>query len=469
MKEQESEQDERPRVLIVDDEPSMREMLRIMLKTEGCDAEIVPRGEDAISRLEAGERYSIVLTDLKMPGISGLDVLRAVKRHDPACQVILMTAFASAETALEALREGAYDYMIKPFKRDQAVSVVRRALEKFSLIRENFYLREALEGKHNLGKIIGKSESMRRVFQMIERVAPTPSTILITGESGTGKELVAQAVHEKSDVASGPFIPINCGAIPENLIESELFGHKKGAFTGAVADKQGMFAAASGGTIFLDEVGELPLSTQVNFLRVLQEKKVKPVGSAREIPVDCRIIAATNRDLREEIAEGRFREDLYYRLNIIPIELPPLRERDGDIKLLLEHYVKKYSGSLNSPVHGIDAEAMKILLNYSYPGNVRELQNIIERAVTLETNELISTDVLPFQLQDEPFTRATEEIEIPEDGIDLESMVAKLEITLIQKALERTNGVRKEAAELLGISFRSMRYRLDKYGINPDD
>ena len=469
MKEQESEQDERPRVLIVDDEPSMREMLRIMLKTEGCDAEIVPRGEDAISRLEAGERYSIVLTDLKMPGISGLDVLRAVKRHAPACQVILMTAFASAETALEALREGAYDYMIKPFKRDQAVSVVRRALEKFSLIRENFYLREALEGKHNLGKIIGKSESMRRVFQMIERVAPTPSTILITGESGTGKELVAQAVHEKSDVASGPFIPINCGAIPENLIESELFGHKKGAFTGAVADKQGMFAAASGGTIFLDEVGELPLSTQVNFLRVLQEKKVKPVGSAREIPVDCRIIAATNRDLREEIAEGRFREDLYYRLNIIPIELPPLRERDGDIKLLLEHYVKKYSGSLNSPVHGIDAEAMKILLNYSYPGNVRELQNIIERAVTLETNELISTDVLPFQLQDEPFTRATEEIEIPEDGIDLESMVAKLEITLIQKALERTNGVRKEAAELLGISFRSMRYRLDKYGINPDD
>ncbi|MEC9442267.1 MAG: sigma-54 dependent transcriptional regulator [Myxococcota bacterium] len=453
----------------MDDEPSMREMLRIMLKTEGCDAEIVPRGEDAIANLEAGERYSIVLTDLKMPGVSGLDVLRAVKRHDPACQVILMTAFASAETALEALREGAYDYMIKPFKRDQAVSVVRRALEKFSLLRENFYLREALEGKHSLGKIIGKSEAMRRVFQMIERVAPTPSTILITGESGTGKELVAQAVHEKSDVSSGPFIPINCGAIPENLIESELFGHKKGAFTGAVADKQGMFAAASGGTIFLDEVGELPLSTQVNFLRVLQEKKVKPVGSAREIPVDCRIIAATNRDLREEISEGRFREDLFYRLNIIPIELPALRERDGDVKLLLEHYVKKYSGSLNSPVRGIDAEAMKILLNYSYPGNVRELQNIIERAVTLETRDLISTDVLPFQLQDEPFTRATEEIEIPEEGIDLESMVAKLEITLIEKALERTNGVRKEAAELLGISFRSMRYRLDKYGINPDD
>ena len=332
MKDQESEPqlDERPRVLIVDDEQSMREMLRIMIKTEGCDTETAPRGEEAIKKLEAGERYSVVLTDLKMPGASGLDVLRAVKRHDPACQVVLMTAFATAETALEALREGAYDYMIKPFKRDQAVSVVRRALEKFSLIRENFYLREALEGKHNLGKIIGKSEAMRRVFQMIERVAPTPSTILITGESGTGKELVAQAVHEKSDVSSGPFIPINCGAIPENLIESELFGHKKGAFTGAVGDKQGMFAAASGGTIFLDEIGELPLQTQVNFLRVLQEKKVKPVGSAREVPVDCRIIAATNRDLREEIAEGRFREDLFYRLNIIPIDLPPLRERDGD-------------------------------------------------------------------------------------------------------------------------------------------
>ena len=471
MKDQESEPqlDERPRVLIVDDEQSMREMLRIMIKTEGCDTETAPRGEEAIKKLEAGERYSVVLTDLKMPGASGLDVLRAVKRHDPACQVVLMTAFATAETALEALREGAYDYMIKPFKRDQAVSVVRRALEKFSLIRENFYLREALEGKHNLGKIIGKSEAMRRVFQMIERVAPTPSTILITGESGTGKELVAQAVHEKSDVSSGPFIPINCGAIPENLIESELFGHKKGAFTGAVGDKQGMFAAASGGTIFLDEIGELPLQTQVNFLRVLQEKKVKPVGSAREVPVDCRIIAATNRDLREEIAEGRFREDLFYRLNIIPIDLPPLRERDGDIKLLLEHYVNKYANSLNSPVRGIAADAMKILLNYSYPGNVRELQNIIERAVTLETKELISTDVLPFQLQDEPFSRATEEIEIPEEGLDLEAMVAKLEITLIEKALERTGGVRKEAAGLLGISFRSMRYRLDKYGINPDD
>lgn len=459
-----------PHVLVVDDEPSMREMLRILLKQEKCQVMSVSSGEQAIEVLGLGEtRYSLVMTDLKMAQKTGLDVLRAAKQHDPACQVILMTAFATAETALEALREGAYDYMIKPFKIDQARSVIRRALDKFELIRENFYLREALQERARSRSIIGKSEAMQRVFTLIDRVAPTPSTVLITGESGTGKELVASAIHEGSQVAKGPFIPINCGAIPENLIESELFGHKKGAFTGAMTDREGMFAAATGGTIFLDEIGELPLTTQVNFLRVLQEKKVKPVGSSTELPIDCRIIAATNRDLKEEIAAGRFREDLYYRLNIIPVELPPLRERDGDIKLLLEYYVGKFASQINSPVHGITAEALRFLLGYSYPGNVRELQNIVERAVTLETGELIGVGVLPFQLQDEPFTRATEEIEIPEEGIDLEKMVAKLEISLIQKALERSGGVRKDAAELLGISFRSMRYRLDKYGINPDE
>lgn len=458
----------KPHVLVIDDEPSLRQMLRIMLKTEGCDVDIATRGEEAVELFESGERYDLVLTDLKMPGMSGIDVLKAIKKQSEATQVILMTAFASAETALEAIREGAYDYMIKPFKIEHAKAVVRRALEKHALLSENLTLREALEGRTAMGNIIGKSEAMQRVFSLVERVGPSKTNILITGESGTGKELIAKAIHEHSEVHAGPFMPINCGAIPDNLIESELFGHVKGAFTGAIADKKGLFEAARGGTVFLDEVGELPLNTQVSFLRVLQERKIKPVGSAKEVPIDCRIVAATNRDLRQEIEQGNFREDLFYRLNVIAIELPALRERDGDVKLLIEFYVRKFASQMKSPVKGVAADAMRTLLNYSYPGNVRELQNIIERAVTLERNDYIGMDVLPYNLQDESFEQATKELEIPDEGVDLENMVAKLEMSLINKALERTGGVRKEAAKLLGISFRSLRYRLDKYGINPD-
>ncbi len=458
-----------PRVLIVDDEPSMRTMLQIMLKKEGCETETCKNAEEAIALFEQGHRFALVVTDLKMKQKSGIDLLRTVKRIDDACQVVLMTAFASAETALEAIREGAYDYMIKPFKIDVARTTIHRALEKHRLLCENLYLKQELQEKQGPSNIIGKSESMQRVFQLIERVAPTKTNVLITGESGTGKELAAKAIHEHSQVSNGPFLPINCGAIPENLIESELFGHVKGSFTGAIDDKKGLFEAAQGGSVFLDELGELPLNTQVRLLRVLQEKKIKPVGSAKEIDIDCRVIAATNRDLRKEVEEGRFREDLFYRLNVIAIELPPLRERNGDIKLLIEHYIKRYAKEMNNPIKGVTPEAMQILLNYHYPGNIRELQNIVERGVTLEMSEMITTSVLPYQLQNASFSKVAQDMEIPSEGIDLEGMVAELEISLIKKALERSGGTRTEAAKLLGISFRSLRYRLDKYNIEPEE
>jgi two-component system, NtrC family, response regulator PilR len=453
-------------VLVVDDEQSMREFLSIMLRAEGCEVQTARHAEEAIGLIESGQRFSLILSDLRMGGMSGLDLLRFSKERDPACQVVIMTAFATAETALSAIRDGAYDYMIKPFKVDQARAVVRRALEKYMLVRENFYLKQALGERKSYGAIIGKSEAMTRVFDLIDRVAPTRTTILITGESGTGKELVAKAIHDQSGVKDGPFVPINCGAIPENLIESELFGHKKGSFTGAIGDKKGLFEAAKGGTVFLDEIGELPLGTQVRFLRVLQERMIKPVGSATEVAIDCRVIAATNRSLREEIAAGRFREDLYYRLNVITLELPPLRERAEDLRLLINHFVARLAAEMGRPIEGVSADAMRLMLNYSYPGNVRELQNIIERAVTLERERLISAEVLPYQLQKERIDQAAEHVEIPEEGINLEAMVEDLERTMIRKALERSGGVKKEAAKLLGITFRAMRYRLDKYGMD---
>lgn len=459
--------DNAPRVLVVDDEESLREVMTILLRTQlGCEVDRASSGEEAIAKLDAGERYSMVVTDLRMEGLTGLDVLKRVKELDQACQVILITAHGTVETALSAIRDGAYDFMEKPWKRDHILPVLRRALEKYELVRENVYLRKALkEEKRGMSQIIGDSEPMRRIYGLIERVAPRPTTILVTGESGTGKELVARAIHEHSQVSSGPFIAVNCGAIPENLIESELFGHKKGAFTGADRDKTGLFEAAENGTLFLDELGELPLNTQVRLLRALQEHMIRPVGATSERSVNCRIVAATNRNLFEEVQQGTFREDLYYRLNVINIELPPLRERGNDIRLLLQHYIKDYADRMHSPVEGVHADAMKILLSYSYPGNIRELQNIIERAVTLEQGELITVDVLPYHLQSETFERVTEEIEIPEEGIELELMVERLERTLLTKALERSNGVKTEAARLLGVSFRSLRYRLDKYNI----
>ena len=450
-------------VLVVDDERSMREFLSVMLRKQNHQVEVATSGDEAMELLEQGRRFKLVMTDLKMPGIGGLDLLEKIKSIDPACQVIIMTAYGTTETAISAIKAGAYDYITKPFKIDEARIAVDRALEKYALVHENLYLKEALDHRQGYGEIIGRSPAIQRVFKLISRVAPTTTTILIEGESGTGKELVARAIHRDSAFADGPFRPINCGAIPNDLIESELFGHRKGAFTGATEDKQGLFVSAEGGTVFLDEIGELPPPAQVKLLRVVQEGKVRPVGASEQRDIDCRIIAATNRDLKNRVEEGEFREDLYYRLSVIPIELPPLRERSGDIKLLLEHFLEQYAAEIGNPVDGITKEALELLRNYDYPGNVRELQNIIERAVTLETASMITPDSLPPEVREDSGKPAPMQLEVTDDGVDLEEAVEQLERNLIEQALEQTDGNKTEAADLLNISFRSLRYRLDKY------
>jgi len=455
-------------VLVVDDEASMREMLSIMLRKEGLEVSTAASGDKAIKMLKAGERYSTIITDLSMPGdAGGLDVLRAVKELDTACQVIVITAYASPETAVEAIKMGAYDYLTKPFKLDQVRLVIQRALDKYALLSENLYLKQE-QGKSKPRGIIGDSEPMQKVMAMVQRVARTKTTILITGESGTGKELIAQAIHDASPF-KGPFVPVNCGAIPETLIEAELFGYKKGAFTGANADHKGVVEAARGGTLFLDEIGELPLNAQVRLLRVLQEKKVKPVGGTEEISVDVRIVAATNRDLKKEVEEGRFREDLFYRLSIIPIELPPLRDRGHDVRLLLEYFVSHYASEMGVPVQGIGASALKVLMDYEYPGNVRELQNIVERAVTLELNDLISPDSLPEQLVSPESGFALKNFQVGPGGINLEKTLETIEGEMLQSALAQSGGNKTEAAKLLQVSFRSFRYRLQKLGLEDSE
>lgn len=467
MKENESEG--LRRVLVVDDEESMRQMLSILLKKQGIDVVTASRGQEAIDLLESGERFSVVMTDLSMPGgVGGLEVLRAVKSIDNASQVIMITAFATPETAVEAIKSGAYDYLTKPFKLEQVKLVLDRALEKYALLAENLYLKEE-QRKFRPKGIIGESEPMKRVMEMVHRVARTKTTILITGESGTGKELVAQAIHDASPF-KGPFVPVNCGAIPETLIEAELFGYKKGAFTGASADHKGLVESARGGTLFLDEIGELPLSAQVRLLRVLQEKKVKPVGGVEEISVDIRVVAATNRDLKADVEAGKFREDLFYRLNVIPIELPPLRARGNDLKLLLEHFTHHYADDLGVNIQGISAPALRVLLDYDYPGNVRELQNIIERAVTLELTELITQESLPEFLKSRDMNLSGSDLfNVPSSGLDLENVLANVEKQILESALERSSGNKTEAAKLLNISFRSLRYRLQKLGFADDE
>jgi len=454
------------KILVADDEQSMREFLDIMLKKEEYKVSLASNGEEVVKLID-NDLFDLVLLDIRMPKLDGISALKKIKAIAPETIVIMITAYASADTAIKAMKEGAYDYITKPFKIEEIKLIIKNALEKKNLQKENILLKRVVRDRYHFGNIIGQSPKMVVLYDLLEKVSPTKTNILITGESGTGKELVAKAIHYNSPRKEKPFVTLNCGAIPESLIESELFGHMKGAFTDAIATKKGLFEVADEGTIFLDEISELPLLMQVKLLRVLQDKEFKRVGGTEDIRVDVRIISATNINLEEGVKEKRFREDLFYRLNVIQIKLPPLRDRKEDVQILANHFLKKYSEELNKNIAKISPEALPILLNYEYPGNVRELQNIIERAVALESNQELTAHNLSSYLNEQPLLRKGPiNIEIPNEGIDLEKMVEDLERTLLLKALDKTKGIKKKAAELLHINFRSMRYRLEKYGLN---
>ncbi|HSK78201.1 MAG TPA: sigma-54 dependent transcriptional regulator, partial [Thermoanaerobaculia bacterium] len=420
--------------------------------------------EDARRALERGS-YDLVLCDILMPDGSGLDLLKDIKSngsHNTA--VVMMTAYTSTKSAIEAMKLGAADYVSKPFDVEELKIVAQKALESSQLASENVYLRRELEQKYTFNNIIGKSSRMQAIFSLIERIARTTSTVLVHGESGTGKELIARAIHFASSRASRRFLSINCGALPENLLESELFGHERGAFTGAVRDKKGLFQEADRGTIFLDEIGEMTPSMQVKLLRAIQEKIVRKVGGNEEEPVDVRIIAATNQDLEARIQSGDFREDLYYRINVLPIHLPPLRQRREDIPLLVEFFLQKYCREMDLPARQISIEAIQMLESYDWPGNVRELENVIERALALSHSETITTRDLPVHLLTNRRTHP-DLIQLPDEGLDLEAYLEDIRAQLMVQALERTSGVQTQAAELLGMSFRSFRYYAKKAGI----
>ncbi|MFP7756065.1 sigma-54-dependent transcriptional regulator [Thermodesulfobacteriota bacterium B35] len=457
-------------ILVVDDELSMRQFLKILLEKEGYEIALAEDGPSAL-KLAEERTFDLAISDIRMPGMNGLELLAELKNVCPELPVIMITAFASPEDAVTAMKNGAFDYITKPFNVEEIKGVIRSATA-----RKNAGSPPPVE--EEFPEIIGQSPEMLKIFDLIKRIAPTPANVLIYGESGTGKELVAKAIHNHSRVADRPFVPITCSAIPESLLESELFGHVKGSFTGAIADKAGLFQQADGGTAFLDEIGELTPIIQTKLLRVLQEREFMPVGSTRTRQVNVRIIAATNRILEEEIMAGRFREDLYYRLAVVPIRVPPLRERKGDVPRLVEHFLKKYSRLLGKEVQTISSYGMEVLMQYDFPGNVRELENIIERGVALEASNIILPESLILSLhrqgrtpepEPEPdhaplFVAADDEEELFERG--MEEILVELEKKMIRHALERADNSKMRAADLLGISFRSLRYKIKKYGID---
>ena len=455
------------RILVVDDERSMREFLEIFFRREGFDV-VTAENVDTAELVLENDEIDVVITDMQMPGRSGLDLLHLARESSPETMVIVITAFASTDSAITAMKEGAYDYVTKPFKLDEMRIVVEKALEKKKLSSENRRLKTELRNQSRNRHIVGSGEAMQRVFDLVAQVAGTKTNVLISGESGTGKELVARAIHDQSDRAEGRFVAVNCGAIPENLLESELFGHVKGSFTGAISNKEGLFEVAHRGSLLLDEIGDLSPQLQVKLLRVIQEKTIRRVGGTNDKQVDVRILSATNRDLAAEVAEGRFREDLYYRLNVIQVELPPLRERSDDVPVLVSHFVEKYAEELGKPIERVSDEAMRELVAYSFPGNVRELENIIERAVALSQGGAIGVEALPPTVTTSRPTPG--HVVIPEEGVRLEGLVDDYERSLLREALRKSGGVKKHAAKLLGISFRSFRYRLEKLGLDgPDD
>jgi two-component system response regulator PilR (NtrC family) len=476
------------RILVVDDEPSMREMLRIVLRRDGYEVLIAENGRDAIEQLRKSP-VDLLLSDIKMPDITGVEVLRIAKEINRDIVAFMMTAYASTSTAVEAMRLGAVDYFTKPFSMDELRLKIRQHLETHRLKQENVLLKKALKTRYEFSNIIGRSDAMLDVFRMVETIAKTPSTVLITGESGTGKDLVARAIHYNSLRRERPFVALNCGGVPETLLESELFGHIRGAFTGADANKKGLIEVADGGTVFLDEIGEMSTTMQVKLLRVLQDRRFRRLGGTDEVQADIRVIAATNQDLQKMVANSRFREDLFYRINVLHMHLPPLRDRRDDIPVLAEHFLAKYADQMKKPVRTISHEALALLQAYGWPGNVRELENVIERAVALEPSPTVLVESLPAQVRDAspmpvrlPMSSAWEggagsaDVAAPEsgggsplpdlaEGFDLERLGEDFYRHYIALALERAGGVQVKAAEMLGMSLRSFRYYAKKFNI----
>ncbi len=458
-----------PHILVVDDELSMRDFLKILLEKEGFEVTVTNDAANAIELLEK-DNFDLVISDVRMPGMGGLTLLEKIKGIDSGIPVIMITAYASPENAVQAMKEGAFDYITKPFKVEEIIGIIKSAITTSttsSLPSKISPLADSFSG------IIGNSPEMLKIYDLITRIAPTPANVLIYGESGTGKELVAQAIHSYSNSSEKPFVPITCSAIPESLLESELFGHVKGSFTGAISNKVGLFEAANDGSVFLDEIGELTPLIQTKLLRVLQERELKRVGGTETIKVNVRIIAATNRNLEEEILAGRFREDLFYRLAVVPIRVPALRERKGDVPLLVNHFLKKYSTILGKDVQQVSSYAMKVLMEYDFPGNVRELENIIERGVALESSNIILPESLTLSMHKKELVNQTmysptfQAVESEEELYDLglEEVMARLEKKMIEHSLAKSENSKMRAAELLKISFRSLRYKVQKYGI----
>jgi len=447
-------------ILVVDDEKGQREILTAILRKEGHAIVDLPGGREALEQLEQRE-FDLILTDLKMQGMSGMELLERVIAANPQQCMVMMTAHGTIDSAVEAMKKGAFDYLEKPLDREELLMTVQRALEHVSLLRENRVLHKRLEESEGIPNIIGEHPKIKEVFRIISKIAPTNSTVLIYGESGTGKEMVARAIHDRSPRKGHPFFAINCAAIPDTLMESELFGHEKGSFTGASSREIGLFEAADGGTVFLDEIGEMNVGMQAKLLRAIQEKEIRRVGGKVNIPVDVRIISATNKDLEGEIRRGYFREDLFYRLNVLRINLPPLRERGSDIVALAEHFVRKYGAASGCRMKGISKPAIKLLMNYPWPGNVRQLESVIERGVLMAEGDYIQPEDFPAEVHEEGASGGRLRVELPVEGLSME----ELERDLIIKAMERSGWVIAKAAPLLGMSYKTLQYRLEKFGI----
>jgi two-component system response regulator PilR (NtrC family) len=460
--------DTNPHILVVDDELSMRELLEYMLSKEGYRVISCETGRDAIHQLE-NTQFDLLLCDIKLGDITGLDVLRASKGQNADTPVIMISAYASTETAVEAMNDGAYDYVPKPFNKDELRETIAKALSLKTIEHEKEILDDELRKNLHFGIIVGNSPAMQHIYQMIRQVAKTKTNVLITGESGTGKELIARAIHQESDRSDKPIVVINCGGIPETLMESELFGHRKGAFTGATSDKKGLFEIGHEGTIFLDEIGEISLPIQVKLLRVVQERVFKAVGGNEDIAVDIRILSATNKNLEKEVIAGTFREDLFYRLNVIELKVPPLRERKADLRTLAQHFLEKYSKEMGKEITKFSSYAIDLLNKYDFPGNIRELENLLERSVALSTTNIILPDSLALSVHKRRWIEGIKDRRYDLDevhkGVALDSILEEIERAYLRKALDCTNGNKNKASDLLGISFRSIRYRLDKLGI----